>query len=320
MLDAHALLWKQDLDQLKQMHTEIATSLQGKKVAFIDIPLYYNVGDILIYLGTEEFINTHNIDIQYRAFQKNINHSKLKKVDTILFQGGGNFGDLYIKHQSLREMIIKRYPDKQIVMLPETIYFNSLVEQEKSAKVFRTHKDLTLYVRDTRSFDIAKSFTDNVKLMPDMAHSLHPLVDAKEVVNQGDKIKRILNLKRKDIESSTNQSALDKQAFDWINMLTLSDHLLLRLFKKMQKLPVIKHKLTKNWKLQSDALLFSASNYFLAHEQVHTDRLHGLILAVLLGRQVELFDNSYGKNSAYYQQWLSANPVIKIHTSVTRPE
>lgn len=312
MFDAHAQSWKQNLDQLKQQHSEIAKLLVGKKVAFIDIPLYYNVGDILIYLGTEEFIKSHNINIVHRAFQKNIDHKKLKRADTILFQGGGNFGDLYIKHQKLREMIIQKYPDKQIVMLPETIYFKSAEAQEQSAKVFRTHKDLTLYVRDTRSFDIAQSFTDKAELMPDMAHSLHPLVDTTEVVAPNVQVRRALNLKRNDVESNGCDGELVKKEFDWINMLSLSDHLLLKYFKKLQKLPVLKYKLAKNWRIQSDALLFSASNYFLQHEIVHTDRLHGLILSVLLGRRVVMSDNSYGKNGAYYRQWLSENPQINV--------
>ncbi|MGS0725214.1 polysaccharide pyruvyl transferase family protein [Shewanella sp. 0m-11] len=316
MIDSESQSWKHNLDQLKEQHSEIAKLLVGKKVAFIDIPLYYNVGDILIYLGTEEFIKNHSINIVHRAFQKNIDHNKLKDVDTILFQGGGNFGDLYLKHQKLRELIIKNYPNKQIVMLPETIYFKSEEAQERSAKIFRTHKDLTLYVRDNRSFEIAKSFTNNVELMPDMAHSLHPLVDIKEVVRTEAPVRRILNLRRKDVESDGGAGSLTKQEFDWINMLTLSDHLLLKYFKKMQKMPILKYKLAKNWRIQSDALLFTSSNYFLQHELVHTDRLHGLILSVLLGRRVIMLDNSYGKNTAYYNQWLSNNPLISMSSEL----
>lgn len=310
MFDANAQSWKQNLDQLKQQHSEIAKLLVGKKVAYIDIPLHYNVGDTLIYLGTEQFIDDHDINVTHRAFQKNINHKSLKQADVIMLHGGGNFGDLYQKHQKLRESIVKRYPDKQIVLLPQTIYFKSKVAQDKAAKVFNSHPNLTMLVRDQRSYEVASAFSDKVMLMPDMAHSLHPLVDASEVINEEAQVRRVLNLKRKDIESCGNTGEYMKKGFDWVNMLTLSDHMLLKYFKKMQKLPILKHRLAKDWKIQSDALLFTSSNYFLQHELVHTDRLHGLILSVLLGRQVVMLDNSYGKNGAYYSQWLSTNPLI----------
>ncbi|MGS0695185.1 polysaccharide pyruvyl transferase family protein [Shewanella sp. 0m-4] len=311
MIDSKSQSWKHNLDQLKEQHSEIAKLLVGKKVAYIDIPLHYNVGDTLIYLGTEQFIDDHEINIIHRSFQKNINHKKLKQADVIMLHGGGNFGDLYLKHQKLRESIVKQYPDKQIVLLPQTIYFKSKAAQDTSANIFSSHPDITMLVRDQRSYEIAKLFSNKVILMPDMAHSLHPLVDVREVINEDTQVKRVLNLKRKDIESCGNDAEFIKKEFDWINILTLSDHFILKYFKKLQSIPVLKYKLAKNWKIQSDALLFSSSNYFLQHELVHTDRLHGLILSVLLGRQVVMSDNSYGKNSAYYNQWLSTNPLIK---------
>ena len=312
MFNSNIQSWKKNLDELKQQHSEIAKLLVGKKVAYIDIPLHYNVGDTLIYLGTEQFIDDHQINIIHRAFQKNINHNKLKQSDVIMLHGGGNFGDLYLKHQKLRESIVKRYSDKRIVLLPQTIYFKSKAAQEKSADIFRAHPDVTMLVRDKRSYEIAKSFSDNVSFMPDMAHSLHPLIDTREMVSEDTPVRRVLNLKRKDIESSASSTEFVKKEFDWVNMLTLSDHMLLKYFKKMQKLPIFKYKLAKEWKIQSDALLFTSSNYFLQHELVHTDRLHGLILSVLLGRRVIILDNSYGKNTAYYNQWLSNNPLISM--------
>ena len=310
MIDTSLQSWENNLNNLKSKLSEIATGLEGKKVAYIDIPLHYNVGDTLIYLGTEQFIEDNNIFITHRAFQKNINHNKLNQADVILLHGGGNFGDLYNKHQKLRESIVAKYPNKQIILLPQTVFFKSKEEEIRSAKIFNEHKNLTFYVRDERSFNIAQSFSNKVILMPDMAHSLHPLVDIQEVVDNNRPIRRILNLGRKDVESTGQSNALNKKTFDWVDMLSLSDHIILKCFKKLQKVPVLKYKTASNWKIQSDSLLFRSSNFFLQHEIVHTDRLHGLILSVLLGRKVILSDNSYGKNTAYHKQWLSENPLI----------
>lgn len=41
--------------------------------------------------------------------------------------------------------------------------------------------------------------------------------------------------------------------------------------------------------------------------QVHTNRLHVAILAGLLGKEVRLFDNSYGKNRGVFQSSLAAH-------------
>jgi pyruvyl transferase EpsO len=42
---------------------------------------------------------------------------------------------------------------------------------------------------------------------------------------------------------------------------------------------------------------------FVCYEQVVTSRLHGHILAALLGVPSVLLDNSYGKNAAYFGEW-----------------
>ncbi|MCF1458719.1 MAG: polysaccharide pyruvyl transferase, partial [Shewanella sp.] len=148
--------------------------------------------------------------------------------------------------------------------------------------------------------------------MPDMAHSLHPLVDCQEVILERRQFGRILNLVRIDIEQAEGCESINKQSFDWVDMLDFSDHIWLKLMKKLQKLPFLKHKIANNWLVQSRHLYFKACNYFLAHDTVYTDRLHGLILAVLLGREVKLKDNSYGKNSGYHAMWLAENPQINL--------
>ncbi|UIF89512.1 polysaccharide pyruvyl transferase family protein (plasmid) [Cupriavidus necator] len=42
---------------------------------------------------------------------------------TIVFHGGGNLGDLYPLHDNFRKLVIKRYPNNKIVILPQTIHF-----------------------------------------------------------------------------------------------------------------------------------------------------------------------------------------------------
>ncbi|EOI7707215.1 polysaccharide pyruvyl transferase family protein [Providencia vermicola] len=296
------------MTKLKNMHNEIADMVEGKKIGYIDIPMHFNIGDLLIYLGTEEFFKKKNLNIVYRS-SLNFNLKKLDKVDVIMFHGGGNFGDLYEIHQSLRESIIKKFPNKKIICLPQSIHFNSIQSQKKSATLFMQHPDFHFYVRDKESFKIAQEFSPNAKLMPDMAHSLHPLVDISEV-NKCDNISRILNLRRNDIESvdSNFHRDINKRPFDWDNIISPSNRLIGQAIIYLNKFAP--HKSILYWKKMSETLLFESTNYFYIHDAIYSDRLHGIILSTLLGKKIKLYDNSYGKNQRYFSCWLNDYPFL----------
>lgn len=295
-----------NLTELKYMHSDIAKLLKGNSVSYIDIPLHYNIGDQLIYLGTEKFLKEYNINIIHRAFYSNIDTKKLNETDTILFHGGGNIGDLYPRHQKLREKLISKYKHKKIVILPQTIFFKSEVEKIKCQKIFSEHPNLHIFVRDKKSLEIALSFTKYAKMMPDMAHSLHPLIDIKEISDL-DKIKNILNLQRRDQETLKNDSNILKNKFDWEDMISFSDIAVLKTFSLLQKTPILKYKINNYWEKNASYLFFKAEQYFKFYDEVHTDRLHGFILSFLLGKKVVIYDNAYGKNSTYFDAWIKPN-------------
>jgi pyruvyl transferase EpsO len=304
--------WFSCMESLKEQHKEIAELISGKSVAFVDIPTYFNVGDILICKGTEAFFKEYNIDVHYRCSSSYADVKKLKSVDVILLQGGGNFGDLYSVHQNFREMIITKFNDKTIICLPQSIYFESNSALDKSASLFRSHPDFYFFVRDFTSFQIAKKFTTNVFMMPDMAHSLHPLVDKIEVGPSNITPPRILNLIRVDKESNTKNGTLNKVGFDWVDMITAQDRFVQNIYYKMLKFPFLRSKAHDMWYLLSDELVFRSINYFSSHTLVHTDRLHGLILSALLGKEIYLKDNSYGKNTNYHKAWLNDYPYLEL--------
>jgi len=196
--------WLEIMDSAKSQHNLIASLINGKSIAYIDIPIHFNVGDLLIYLGTEEFFKEHDINVIYRSGCENLDFKKIKEADVIVLHGGGNFGDLYKVHQNLRENIISKFPTKRIICLPQTIFFEDISNEEASAKLFSKHKDFHFITRDERSYEISKKFTNNYHLLPDMAHSLHPMIEKEELCDELPQQRRILNLIRKDIESQNN--------------------------------------------------------------------------------------------------------------------
>lgn len=302
--------WLQVMSDLKHKHNSILNLLENKKIAYVDIPMHFNIGDLLIYLGTEKFIENNRLDVIYRCGLK-ANFKKMKEADVIMLHGGGNFGDLYPAHQSFREEIIKKFTDKIIICLPQSIHFDSKEELEKSADVFNKHQNYHFFVRDLESLEIAKKFTNNAMLMPDMAHSLHPLIDKLETYKEIETGRiRLLNMQRKDKESSSDFQGLSicKRSFDWDDIIDPSNYYLGRIIEKVNFL--FPDRTVSIWNRISSNCLFNATNYFLSHDIVYSDRLHGIILSTLLGRKIKLYDNSYGKNTKYYSCWLEDYPFI----------
>ena len=44
--------------------------------------------------------------------------------------------------------------------------------------------------------------------------------------------------------------------------------------------------------------------------RIVTDRLHGHILAIMMGKEHDFYDNSYGKNCGFYRTWTHVSPLV----------
>ena len=284
---------------------------RGAPVAYIDYPVHQNVGDLLIMLGTEQFFRDHALSIVYRASIKDFHAlpAKWRRPETvILCHGGGNLGDIYPPHQSLRERLIAKYPNNRIIILPQTIHFADPKHLAKSAESMRRHCDLHIFTRDEISYRLARDngFSKNIYLSPDMAHQLWPRYAMENVpVSQG----KTLFLIRTDLEKSAVPTALvDEQAnfVDWSNLLKPIDPVIIKFFTLSLRLNGYLGNvlpLRRMWFSYANMLVRRAIALYQPHEKVCTSRLHGHILACLMAKPSRLLDNSYGKNSAYFRAW-----------------
>lgn len=311
-----AISWDSNLDFLKSLHNQISDDLKNKKIGYIDIPCHYNTGDLLIYLGTEQFFQDYEINVTYRALQNNINYKKLLECDVILVHGGGNFGDIYLDHQIARENLLLKLKNKDVIFLPQSIYYKNNLNLENSINVFKQHNNVKMYVRDKDSFEIAKLLTENVVLMPDMAHSLHPLIEKSEVVCLDSKNKRILNLVRNDCEGVVFNREIKKRSFDWSDLCSTSDVVIQRIINASRRTPFFSELMLKNWLVQVNYNVNNAISYVEKYDVVHTDRLHGFILAYLLGKNVFLYDNNYKKIEKYKDCWLKECDLITTYSCI----
>jgi pyruvyl transferase EpsO len=293
---------------------------KNRPVVFLDYPVHTNVGDLLIERGTDRFFHTLGYDVVYHgsadaSADEIATHTPPDA--TLVLHGGGNFGDLYQFHQAFRERIIAAYPRQRIVMLPQTMHYESPARLRESALIFERHDDLHVCLRDERSLKLFSShFRNPTYLMPDMAHFLWG--EFSRTIRASAAAHTLL-FARNDIERSPLPTDdLDRPTNDWSNLVPYSELVVFGIVKKLhvdyrrfgRHLP-----LYRIWRaLVRDRLIGRGDRLIDAHDEVITNRLHMGIFSLLKGRRVTLSDNSYGKLSGYYTTWLKDLPEATLAT------
>lgn len=317
---------KQDLKQILDIIVD------KNDVLYFDYPLHLNVGDLLIYAGTEAFFQDYQINVRLRRCLQSFDLNEVKRYvkpnTTLLCHGGGNFGDLYPAIQSMREALVQAFPNNRIIVLPQTAYFSSVEAKEKSATIFSAHQDCYLFARDQATFQLMRgSFSNNVFLSPDMAHQLYGSFDKRVLIESAveKKEETVLYFLRKDIEASHIESELQAKLpdsatiKDWEDILTKQDKTYESVCSKLAKaankfrLHWLKNIVNILWYRRSLAIIERSKHIFQSYDRIVTSRLHGHIFSCLLEIPNEVCDNSYGKNLGYYHQWTQNIDFSKIY-------
>jgi pyruvyl transferase EpsO len=291
---------------------------RAHSVVFLDYPVYLNVGDLLIEKGTEAFFKSFGYDVTTIRSAHDFPPTDPAAIDpqaTIVLQGGGNFGDLYDLHQRFRERVVGTYRKNRIVLMPQTIYFESPDRLAECVAVFSAHPDLHVCVRDRASYTLFRRYFPNpVYLFPDMAHFLW---DELAAYRSAAGKRATLFFRRADKEDYpiADGNAGEEQPIDWRDVITLPERgafmLLYRLHLHHNRI-LPRHEIYPLWRVFRDRLTRKAASTLARYERVVTNRLHVALLGLLTGRQVDMADNFYGKLSAYYSCWLVEIPAINL--------
>lgn len=287
----------------------IARYVNGNEsYALLDFPHHHNVGDSAIFLGEMDFlvekfgrlpayICDTNADIDVIA-------EKVQDIDLIFLHGGGNFGDLYYGPHYLRLQVIKKLQDKKIIQLPQTVFFQNVENALAISEAIEAHPDFTLLLRDEESRAFANSrFSCENALCPDAAHLLfgslfakRPKVDFAFLMRQ--------DIERLDLNPGW-LSGSESISGDWpvIERRSLSRRMLLKYVYLVDRSEDKLRATYMDYLLWAKERVESGLNFIGKGQVVVSDRLHGNILAGLIGRPHIAFDNNYGKLSNYFGSW-----------------
>lgn len=149
------------------------------KIFYFGITEHSNMGDLAQYyciqnwLKTKypsarvyEFDATAVVDTRF-GFLDKLNRI-LRPNDTIVFQSGYTTQDLGGNHEYMHRVVIDRFPDARIVMMPQTIFFEYEKNRERTADSYNQAKNMLYLSRDHVSYEQALS------MFPDVTNQLYP--------------------------------------------------------------------------------------------------------------------------------------------------
>lgn len=315
------------IGQLSESVRNALTPLIRSDYVLLDCPYHYNIGDSLIWQGEMDFLSS----LPFRR----LGHSSMLTYDdrtpiapetTILLHGGGNFGDVWRKHSLFRRRIVESHPDNPIIVLPQTVFYTDPAVMRDDADAFARHPNLTICARDRRSYELLKeNFRNEILLVPDMAFCIDTGALAK---HKSEPAKGLLYLERKDHElAAGSHIPAGAEVRDWpasnkwsatgLTMFILrgssiafnsgADIFSLGMYAKAAAA-------TDNFALDRflPHAVRTGVRFISSYREICTTRLHGAILALLLGHPFRLIDNNYGKNSGFFHTWLENLPGAEI--------
>ncbi len=277
----------------------------NKNIILIGTPEYCNLGDTALALCElkffEEYFEEYNIveitDRLYKYEHKNI--LKFITPDDILFiTGGGFLGNLWMDGENLVRDVIRNFSSNKIAIFPQTMFFekdiSGIKELKKTITYWESAKDLLVMTREENSYNFINNNFSNqkVRLYPDMVLSGMN-------VKKCDRENVVLLCLRNDKERVLSKEVSDK----------IKQILDKRPEMRIQEIDTI---VWDGFSYESrEKILYNLLQQFSKSKLVITDKLHGMIFAIVTGTPCVVFDNKTRKISGVYK-WVEKLPYIKM--------
>ncbi len=311
MLDKKKIKWVSwtiALTSFSFEYLEKTLNPNKKNIFLLNTPDYINLGDHAIAVAEDIYIR-ENFGEYYELGSHSCHEEALKtlkkyvkKEDVLLFQGGGNLGSLWrVSEETLRN-VLKIFPENNVIVFPQSVFYGSSNEEQKyfqiSQQVYNEHKNLTICVRDKRSYDFIKaSYNCDCLLLPDMVLTIE-YKNAEERAGVGLLLR---DDKERNVSSElhTNIQEVLKELKE--RVVTLTHHPIGAIGNRSDKIRNI-------------------LKQYASCKLIITDRLHGMIFSAITRTPCIAFDNSYKKVSGVYDKWLTKYAYIVCKDNFTKEE
>ena len=269
---------------------------EQRRCFFLDAASYNNLGDQAISLAMEWFlrdilgkenvtvINECDVLKYIRSLKKQI-----RPGDVIVLSGGGNMGDLYPRYEALRRKIIRTFPDKRIIIFPQTMDYSNdgygRNERKRAMCIYGRHPRILVCAREERSFGQMQKLFRKVILVPDIVFYLSGRIPCGDVQPRYD-----CGICIRD----DRESALDEETKERLLQMC-SGGGKTRLLTTMAAEGSICLDFDQRYREVSEKI-----REFAQCRCIITDRLHGMIFSVIAGVPCIAIDNRNHKVADVY--------------------
>ena len=276
-------------------------SVRSKDAILLQSPLHGNLGDHAIAKAEAEIFERAGISFCDFPWTEGL-EARFARVTssrkTVFITGGGFLGDLWKNEEARLRQTLQSFQRNRIIVFPQTIYFDMDTEDgreyfEVSKKIYESHPNLTIFVRERYSFSFMRQYMPrvHVELVPDAAM----LLDAPPA---SENRKGAVICLRKDKEktlSEADSARILQAAKNCYREVLVTDTVLPGSVSLEQREDALRDKLTE----------------FSAARLVITDRLHGMIFAALTETPC-IVVNSLSHKIAGCYEWLQGCSYIRL--------
>jgi pyruvyl transferase EpsI len=283
-------------------------------------PMHSNMGDHAQTLAVEQYFNNEFPDYHIICLNRNqISIPQLKKIsstlkndDLVFIHSSGDFGSKYYgmekSYGKLRKEIINIFNRNKIINLPTTVYYENndkgmgILEKDRQ---FYRNKNVTILGREAVSADfLAANFECNSRFFPDFVFYLRPPILQKPrkgalLLLRSDKEAELSNKERNEVISIAQKYTPVVHNRDILK----------------SSIPVLDF-IRKNY---IESICRTYQNY----EFVITDRMHGMIIAVITRTPCIAINGGIPHKMSAYQLFLAdsvefINEIEEIDSAVKR--
>ena len=274
---------------------------------------YGNIGDLAITAAQRGFIAQALPDHQLVPVPISTTREVIRSIrkqiaagDLVTIVGGGNMGSLYPDIEELRQLVIRTFPKNRIVCFPQSLDWNDSVASGEAlariVRIYTRHPDLHVFARESVSRDKLRSL-----------FAAHPNVHVGYVPDV------VLSARAAQLGfggPSTPSGILLCMRDDRERALEASQHAQLRALLEASGEAITVTDTHAGGARLDDAhcakLLADKLAQFSAARLVVTDRLHGMILALVAGTPCLVLPNANHKIRQTWQDWLQDVPQLRF--------